>query len=63
MKTLYHVVSRNFGGTTSLCFSGTRAECRHWIIGRHRHIPPFYAITQRTKDFHKCFCTSLSTKY
>ncbi len=55
MTTFFHVVSRNFGGTYSLCFSGTRAACRRWIMGRHRHIPPFYAVTRRTKDYHKCF--------
>jgi len=55
MSRVYHVVSRNIGGTYTLCFSGTRAACRRWIIGRQRHIPAFYAITQRTTDFLKCF--------
>lgn len=55
MSRVYYVVYRNIGGTYTLCFSGNRAACRRWIIGRHRHIPPFYSITKRTRDFYKCF--------
>lgn len=51
----YRVVSRDITGTFTICKTGTRAECRRWILGRHGHYPPFYAITTRTRDFHKCF--------
>lgn len=51
----HRVVSRNFGGNYTVWKTGTRAECRRWILGRHGHIPPYYAITTREKDFHKCF--------
>lgn len=52
---LYRVVSRNHGGSYTVWKTGTRAKCRSWILCRHRHFPPFYAITTRTRDFHKCF--------
>lgn len=54
-KAELRVVSRNITGTYTVCFTGTRAQCRRWILGRHGHYPPFYAITARTTDFHKCF--------
>lgn len=56
MSKEHHVVSRNFGGTYTVCATGTRAYCRRWILNRGRGTyPPFYAVTTRTKDFHKCF--------
>ena len=52
----HRVVSRNHGGTFTVWFTGTRADCRRWILGRARgHIPPYYAITTRTSGFDKCF--------
>jgi hypothetical protein len=47
----YHVVTRDHGDSYSLMFSGTRAECRRYIIGRWGHWPPFAAITTRTRNF------------
>lgn len=53
--TLYHVVSRNHGGTYTIWKTGTRTQCRNWILGNDPDIPPVYAITARTSDFHKCY--------
>jgi len=53
---LFRVVSRNFGGTYTVWYEGTRSQCRRWILNRNRStFPPFYAITTRSTDFHKCF--------
>lgn len=52
----YRVVSRNSGGTFTVCYTGTRASCWRWILNRSRGtLPPFYAVTTRSTDFHKCF--------
>lgn len=51
----FYVVTRNCGGTYTVCFSGTRAACRRWILGRYRHHPPFAVITPRTAQFERCF--------
>lgn len=52
----HRVVSRNFCGTFTVCYTGIRAACFRWIINRSRgHIPPFYAVTTRSADFEKCF--------
>jgi hypothetical protein len=53
--SVFRVVSRDHNGCYTVCFDGTRAQCRRWIIGRHGCIPPFYAITVRSSDFHRCF--------
>ena len=48
------VVTRDHGKnepTFSVCFEGTRAQCRRWILSRWGHFPSFAAITQRTANF------------
>ncbi|MBY0226140.1 MAG: hypothetical protein K2Q28_10080 [Hyphomicrobium sp.] len=49
------VITRNFDETHTVWFAGARAICRHWILGRYCHRPPFAAITQRTAQFERCF--------
>ncbi len=51
----YSVVTRNHNETYSWMFSGTRAECRKFILGRWGHWPPFAAITARESHFERCF--------
>lgn len=55
MKRVYRVVTRNGNESYSVMREGTRAECRHMILGRWGHCPPFAVITTRTSDFHRCF--------
>lgn len=50
----YRVVTRNIGDTYSELFSGTRAECRRYMIGRWGHFPGFAVITTRSENFHLC---------
>lgn len=52
----FRVVSRNHGGSFTVWYTGTRAECRRWILNRAGgYLPPYYALTTRTANFHKCF--------
>lgn len=51
----FYVVTRNFGGTYTVWFAGTRAACRRWILGRTLNHPLIAAITQRTAQFERCF--------
>lgn len=52
----HRVVSRNRGGTFTVWHTGTRAACRRWILYRAGGCyPPYYAVTTRTSNFHKCF--------
>ena len=42
----YHVWTLNFNDTVSRMFTGSRAQCRKFIIGRWGHWPPFAVISQ-----------------
>jgi hypothetical protein len=54
MNTL-RVVTRDSNGSYTVLFSGTRSECRAFMLGRWGHFPPFAAITSRTSNYHRVF--------
>lgn len=55
MKRVYRVVVRNSNESYNVMREGTRAECRHMILARWGHWPPFAVITTRTSDFRRRF--------
>lgn len=41
-----HVWTINSNETVSCLFSGTRTQCRNFIVGRWGHWPPFAVVSQ-----------------
>lgn len=50
----YHVWTVNSGArlTVTCLFSGTKIECKQWVLGRWGHHPPF-AYVSAIKDIRK----------